>query len=268
MVISLGLLVSACGWTRDSTPSSPVPITATPIPILQPIVATETPSPSPRPTSTPEGQLPPVSLPTPIAAVITQTPTFTPTATDTPATPDAAPNYAPVGGLVAAGGSTSGTGGGCATVPQGRLGQAYQNDPDIQAALGCPLAASATLAKGAYQPFENGQMVWVSAPQPSIYALYSNGTYQQFPDTFQEGIDPNEWGDTPPEGRIAPIRGFGKVWHNNPSVQAGLGWATAAETGDSLSPTAEVLQFERGEMLYISQAGRTYILLRASNTWR
>ena len=35
----------------------------------------------------------------------------------------------------------------------------------------------------------------------------------------------------PPEGRYQPIRGFGKVWRENPQVREQLGWAIAPEQG-------------------------------------
>jgi hypothetical protein len=87
-------------------------------------------------------------------------------------------------------------------MPQGVFGAIFQSDPNIQVALGCPLAISASSVGSAYQPFQNGLMIWVSSlgaqPQSAIYALYNNGTYQRFNDTFQDGVDPASSGASPP----------------------------------------------------------------------
>lgn len=260
-------VISGCGSLRNAPPTvTPIIVTATADQSMMPIVATETPTPV---MQTADVSMLPTQGPTSTATVttstpapITMTPTFTPTATDTPVTPDAQPGYLPVGGV--AGEPVSG---GCAVAPQGGFGNIYQGDAAIQTALGCPLTG-ATAGSSAYQPFQNGVMFWVSSlgsqPQPVIYALFNNGTYQRFNDTFVEGVDPSSGGATPPEGLIEPVRGFGKVWRDSAAVHDTLGWATAGESGGSV----QVQVFERGEMIYISQTGQTYILVTgAPGTW-
>ncbi|GAB4200474.1 MAG: hypothetical protein OHK0022_21570 [Roseiflexaceae bacterium] len=37
---------------------------------------------------------------------------------------------------------------------------------------------------------------------------------------------------TPPPGLLAPKRGFGKLWRENPDLREMLGWATAPERAD------------------------------------
>lgn len=270
-------LLSGCGLLQDAPPTvTPIYITATPEPVIVPIVATETPAATPVLAETSAALLPTrgpertatFTPPPPI----TQTPTFTPTATDTPVTPGPVV-YAPVGGVAGAGGagiaigSGSGSSGGtgCASVPGGALGALYQSDPSIAVAIGCPLAGAPNAVDSAYQPFQNGLMVWVAAPgQSLIYALYGNGTYQRFNDTFLEGVDPSSGGAIPPPGLLEPVRGFGKVWRENPSARDTLGWALTGESGG----TAEILLFERGEMLRVPQSGQTYILITgAPGTW-
>lgn len=270
-------LLSGCGLLQDVPPTvTPIYITATPEPVIVPIVATETPAATPVLAETSAALLPTrgpertatFTPPPPI----TQTPTFTPTATDTPVTPGPVV-YAPVGGVAGAGGagiaigSGSGSSGGtgCASVPGGALGALYQSDPSIAVAIGCPLAGAPNAVDSAYQPFQNGLMVWVAAPgQSLIYALYGNGTYQRFNDTFLEGVDPSSGGAVPPPGLLEPVRGFGKVWRENPSARDTLGWALTGESGG----TAEILLFERGEMLRVPQSGQTYILITgAPGTW-
>ena len=96
----------------------------------------------------------------------------------------------------------------------------------------CPKPAQTTWA--AQQPFENGRMIWTEFDQ-MIYVFYDQSdpkTYATYPDTFEEGKDPEQDPKiTPPTGLYQPIRGFGKVWRENPEVRSGLGWATAPESG-------------------------------------
>jgi hypothetical protein len=272
-LVAVGIV--GCGVLRDAPPTvTPIYITATPVPVIVPVVATETPSPSPVLAATSAALLPtrgPEHTATlPLPQVVTQTPSFTPTTTDTPVTPGPV-YYPPVGGVAVAGsggivvGGAGGGATGCATVPGGTLGAVYQSDPSIAAAIGCPLSGAPTSVASAYQPFQNGVMIWIAAPgQSLIYALYGNGTYQRFNDTFVEGVDPGSGGAVPPPGLQEPIRGFGKVWRENPSARDTLGWALTGESGG----TAEFLAFERGEMVRVPQAGQTYILITgAPGTW-
>jgi len=273
LLIILGALAGAgCGALRDTPPTvTPIYITATPLPPVMPIIATETPAATPVMSSTEISLLPTqgttrTATSTP-APPMTMTPTFTPTATDTPVTPNSLAAFAPVGG-VGSGESSAAGGAGCATMPSGVFGAIYQSDSNLAAALGCPLAANPNSVGSAYQPFQNGLMIWVSSlgaqSQPAIYTLFGNGTYQRFNDTFQDGVDPASGGASPPPGALEPVRGFGKVWREQSSVRDGLGWATSGESGGS----AQVLLFERGEMVSVAQAGQTYVLISgAPGTW-
>jgi hypothetical protein len=91
----------------------------------------------------------------------------------------------------------------------------------------CPLTSDAVAA--AYQPFERGHMLWWG-DIGQILVLYDTGNYEIYDDTWFEGeANPNI--GTPPAGTVAPVRGFGKLWANNPEVRDGLGWGLAAETG-------------------------------------
>jgi len=262
----VALVAGGCGLWRETPPTvTPIIITATPEPQVIPIVATETPAVTSVLMATDVSFLPTraataTATPTP-APPITMTPSFTPTVTDTPVTPGVAA-FAPVGAAVGASSEA------CPTQPGGTFGAIYQSSPDIAAAIGCPLSGAVHTASSAYQTFQNGVMFWVSslggAPQPTIYALYNNGTYQRFNDTFTEGVDPPSGGESPPEGLLEPVRGFGKVWRTNLGVRDGLGWATSGENGGA----AQVQLFERGEMVFVTQAGQTYVLVTgAPGTW-
>jgi hypothetical protein len=98
-------------------------------------------------------------------------------------------------------------------------------------AFECPLTRSHVWA--AYQPFEGGYMVWRSDIR-EIYVLYSDGDYETYADIWQEGASV-AIADTPPQGLQAPVRGFGKLWANQPDVREKLGWAIAVESGYTMA---------------------------------
>jgi hypothetical protein len=268
ILLGVGLLLSGCGLLQDSPPTvTPIFVTATPVVPVVPIVATETPAgpTSVLPSTSAVDLLPTRAAPTATPTTpppITLTPSFTPTFTDTPVTPGAVNVFAPVGG--AGVGSSSN----CSNIPSGTFGAIYQSDPEIPAAIGCPLSGVTSGVTAAYQTFESGFMIWLSSlgdqSQAVIYAVFDNGTYQRFNDTFTDGVDPESGGEAPPGGLIEPVRGFGKVWRENPGVRGGLGWATSPEN----STPAQVALFERGEMVSVAMVGQTYILATgAPGTW-
>lgn len=112
-----------------------------------------------------------------------------------------------------------------------------------------------------YQPFERGFMIWSNQigwyPQPVIYVVYEDRAYQRFDDTYDPAVDPSGGGETPPEGLVGPVLGFGKVWREDGGVRAGLGWATAPETPGS----GRFQLFEGGDMIWLSQTDRTYVFV-------
>jgi len=94
----------------------------------------------------------------------------------------------------------------------------------------CPLTQDYVPA--AYEPFEGGHMVWRGDTR-EIYVLYDNDSYETYQDTWSEG-EPISIEETPPQGLLPPVRGFGKLWTSQPSVRDRLGWATAEEIGYSM----------------------------------
>lgn len=259
-VLSLALMffLGACDLVGSEPTLTPIVLTATQEPRFLIVTATFTPSPSPVLAPTLPGQdTRPQATATSAATstpAITQTPTFTPTPTDTPVTPGAI--IAPVGGIPAGGAAV------CTSAPQGGFGTIYVSNPELAAQIGCPLGTGGAIpVNSAYQTYERGLMVWVSSVgatgQPGIFAIFNDGTFQRFNDTWRDGIDPVSVGLTPPGGRIEPIRGFGKVWRETAGMSEALGWATSEEIGGS----GNVLSFERGEMIYVPQNGQTYILV-------
>ncbi|HLA44201.1 MAG TPA: hypothetical protein VJZ27_12235, partial [Aggregatilineales bacterium] len=105
----------------------------------------------------------------------------------------------------------------------------------------CPIDSPLPIAQ-VEQEFENGLMLWLGATR-EIYILYNDGvtpTWQQFEDTFEEGMpDRDDTLVAPPE-RLQPIRGFGLIWRQNDRVRERLGWAVQPELGyDGIIQTAE-----------------------------
>jgi hypothetical protein len=156
---------------------------------------------------------------------------------------------------------------GCTYFPPGGFGLVF-SDPAIAQALGCPLGSppAAVTYSSATQAFQNGSMLWLNETPGYIYVLYNDGTFRRVVDTFDANVDPASGGEVPPAGLFEPVRGFGKVWRNEPGVRDRLGWATAQEMGGS----SVVLDFVRGRMLSSSSRGDILILVAGaldSGTW-
>ena len=86
----------------------------------------------------------------------------------------------------------------------------------------------------AEQVFENGRMFWV-APIRQIWVLIvereGGGSWMVYDDMFQEGEPESDPSIVPPTPFLQPMRGFGKLWRENPDVQDALGWAVTPEFG-------------------------------------
>ena len=153
----------------------------------------------------------------------------------------------------------------CARVPVRGFGRVWAANRGVQAGLGCPAEYppfnTEMVIQTAYQPFENGAMLWVSrttwTQERLIYVLFNDGTFQVFDDTWVEGQPVNS-GLTPPAGRYEPVRGFGKVWREGTGarVRERLGWATEPERG---GPGA-YQRFGRGEMYWSGAVDKIWVL--------
>lgn len=94
----------------------------------------------------------------------------------------------------------------------------------------CP-AGDSIISAAAEQPFEGGVMIWLEVTD-SIYVFdRSDFSWQRFEDTWSEEQPESDPAIVPPAERFQPIRGFGKVWRDNPEVQDRLGWALGPELG-------------------------------------
>ncbi len=112
----------------------------------------------------------------------------------------------------------------------------FQPAPDL-----CP-QGKALVTEGAYQPFERGFMIWRPRPdssRPLIYAFAYAGQVYVFPDLWSASDPDSGNGQTPPEGLIEPVGGFGKIWREHPDVHDALGWATDTETLYNVTYQAE-----------------------------
>jgi len=260
-LVVLLLLVSACNSFGPRPTPDPIFVTATPLPNPSTPTPADTSVVSTAATadeSTDASALLPTLIPatdTPLpTSKPTLTPSFTPTFTDTPPPKR---SKTPIG--------AAGT---CTATAQGGFATILAQNSAFQVGLGCAVGP-ATAVSGATLSMQNGSMLYASAlgdfPQKVIYALYNNGTYQRYDDNWVEGVDPSSPGETPPSGYSVPVRGFGKVWHNNPPVKNGLGWATGSEQGTG----GELQRFQRGEMYFVASLKQTFIFISGTtNSWQ
>lgn len=202
--------------------------------------------PANRPPATPEPSATPTPIPTtssrPVATLrTTPTPSATPTQipTDTP-TPTATP-VPPV----------------CNISVEDRFRNLWERGGGISA--GCPQGQAYT-RRVAYQPFQNGFMYWVASPSGDaggmIYVLYANGLWQEYPDTWVEGMTERA-GHSPPAGLVEPRRGFGNLWRQLGGPSASIGWALQDETGSDFGllqafpNNAVILQFPEQSPIFM-----------------
>lgn len=136
----------------------------------------------------------------------------------------------------------------CSIMPVRGFGQVWRSDSSVRERVGCPAGPEGAVTPTVYQRFQGGFMFWRGDTR-TVYVFIGGssdtyGVWRQFPDTWQEG-DPLP-SKTPPAKLYAPIRGFGKVWYNNESVQLALGWALEPESNTG----AVWQQYERGNALW------------------
>jgi eukaryotic-like serine/threonine-protein kinase len=132
--------------------------------------------------------------------------------------------------------------------------------------LGCAAGPSAS-TKFSHQQFEGGQMIFRKDLRAIYVLYYTDHTWEQFPNTYTEG-EPwylNEM--NPPPDRKQPIKGFDRVWENNPPVLNKIGWALRDEVG-LIGGNYE--DFENGTALWLSHPGylEAYFLLFKDGSWQ
>lgn len=86
----------------------------------------------------------------------------------------------------------------------------------------------------AEQRFEGGWLFWLQ-PNSQVWLLAyneaGNRIWTVYDDDFVEGEAESDQQIIAPEGRHQPVRGFGKLWRENPAVRQTLGWAIEMERG-------------------------------------
>ncbi|MCB9160184.1 MAG: hypothetical protein H6644_10050 [Caldilineaceae bacterium] len=137
--------------------------------------------------------------------------------------------------------------------PEGTFADMWAGDPGAQMLLGWARTPDAVPVRVVVQPFERGEMLW-RADTGQIYARFDAMGWQLFPDTFVDGDPADDPALTPPPGLQQPVRGFGKVWREQPGVRDLLGWATAPEE----SRDARLQEFARG--IAVQLGDRTLVL--------
>lgn len=246
--------------TREATntPVNGVEATATPqgevTAIVEPsATSTEVPTtdtPAPIPTDT---AVPPTDTVEPTA---TATETAVPSATATQPVETATPTVVP---------STPTPVQPCSLMPVNGFGKIWDEYAKVRDRIGCPTAAEFALPAAAQERFEGGYMFW-RMDIKKIYVFYGNpntdtvGVWAEYDDTWSDGtpvattpglptatpyVQATVVG-SPPEGKYIPVRGFGKLWAENATVRARLGWAIEQEQG----VTGAFQEFEHGSALW------------------
>ena len=123
---------------------------------------------------------------------------------------------------------------------------ANQPDPafptqSVQAWLGCA-TGNAPIVWAAYEPFQQGMMLWRSDTDKAYYFV-DTGRWAPIDERWDG--QPMRSRGAPPAGLVEPARGFGYVWSIRDDIFAQLGWARAEEKGFC----ARVQEFEDGFLL-------------------
>lgn len=210
--VFISLSFTSVTLTSTSTPRATPTAWATPLPTFTATVPpTASPTPTLLPTAPPTATATPTLSPSPTPILATDTPAAVPIVANTPTATSPPPTATP-----------------CPVPITTTLTIALDNSGS--AALGCP-RTEAIIVNAAQQPFENGLMLWREDVNV-IYGLRPDQTWFLTGDTWREDVDPSEDPTlTPPNGLYQPVRGFGKVWREQPGLREALGWATAEEKG-------------------------------------
>ncbi|MBN1565832.1 MAG: hypothetical protein JXA10_18460 [Anaerolineae bacterium] len=106
----------------------------------------------------------------------------------------------------------------------------YEHVISAEAVIGVTAYQPQTIyTQAAYQPYEHGFMIWrADSGAVLVFAGSQGGQLYTFAEDSYGALPDNPY-TTPPDGLIAPVSGFGKVWGNTAFVRDQLGWATGPE---------------------------------------
>ena len=132
--------------------------------------------------------------------------------------------------------------------------------PDLRLQLGRPGGPSRLLHLSE-QTYQGGGMLARADADEVIVLVRGDGRWSSFANGWRPGDVLAPIGARPP-GTLEPLRGFGRVWRDQPSVRLQLGWPVYEERGGE----ASLQRFERG-LLIQSPHGVLYALFD-DGTWR
>jgi hypothetical protein len=200
-----------------------------------------------------------------VPTATTVAPTAVPTAISPTATSPTAPTAVPPTPTPTATTPPTPTLPTCAISPILGFGRIWSTYPEVRSRLGCPVEVEQS-SWSAEQTFVNGFMFW-RGDRSLVYALYSDGKWQSFVDTWAAPQDEWDVSIVPPAGFFQPKRGFGQVWREQ-FVQPGvtvrdkLSWASTEERGLNAS-----WQGYTGGLMLWSDVHGFFVLYYDNNTW-
>lgn len=219
--------------------------------------ATYTDTPTPTDTRTPEPTH--TTVPPTATGTLTSTPSVTPgrkaTGTPTPRT---------TGTPTPRASATPTPWNACSIQPVNGFGKLWSENASVRSKLGCPSAHELGIQLAAEQHFQGGYMFWRGDTKTVYVFLGGNtGEWYDLEDTWQDSDPtPAPLGNAP-AGLYEPVRGFGKIWRDYPSLKQALGWATDEET----NVTAAWEAFTGGNTIWVSSTKQIRVMYDAGNRY-
>lgn len=120
--------------------------------------------------------------------------------------------------------------------------------------------------RAAYQLYENGAMIW-REDTGAITVLSDRGnTALTIPEAAYAPL-PDNADLNAPEGRVAPISGFGRVWAGVEGVRESVGWALREEV--SYQATFRLAGYSGSglQQISVNRPDGSRVVIRADGTW-
>jgi hypothetical protein len=119
--------------------------------------------------------------------------------------------------------------------------------------------------QAAYQPFEDGFMLW-RGDSGEVWVLEKTGRARRYSESVYGLLPDNPITDEAPSGYSKPILGFGRVWGNFEEVRETLGWALGGEQGYTMT-----VQFTQAPIItsyfYMTLPDAQVIRIMSSGMW-
>ena len=121
------------------------------------------------------------------------------------------------------------------------------------------------LVDGSVQTFEGGMMLWRSSNNDA-WVIYESGDYQYFRASDYGNLPSNPTNESPPDGFVRPLLGFGKIWGNDSIIRLRLGWALNAENYYTMR--WETVPFADGRSGFrVTLPDNQRVILHPNSTW-